>query len=266
MSVAFLIIDAQYDFCHPEGALFVPGADADILRINALIKAAGHRIDQLFFTLDTHQVLDISHPGFWKDAEGFAPTPFTVITADMIEQRKWIPRFYPEQVIQYLETLSSHGEFNHLIWPEHCLTGSKGAALVESLLEVARNWSIESQRNYTTVIKGTNPMTEHFGVFQAQVPLHDAPETQLNTRLLQQLEVFDTLLIAGEARSHCVATSLKQLIIHRPQMAERIILLEDAMSDVTGLGYLASPIYNNACEKGVRFMTCQKAVELLLES
>lgn len=30
---AFLIIDAQYDFCNPEGALFVPGAQEDMQRL-----------------------------------------------------------------------------------------------------------------------------------------------------------------------------------------------------------------------------------------
>jgi nicotinamidase-related amidase len=266
MSVAFLIIDAQYDFCHPEGALFVPGAETDVQRINNVIKMAGRHIDQLFFTLDTHQVLDISHPGFWNNAQGLSPAPFTIITSEMVKQQEWMPRFFPEQVELYLETLSSHGEFDHIIWPEHCLAGSKGAMLDETLFEVARNWSLETYRNYTTIVKGTNPLTEHFGVFQAQVPLHDAPETQFNMRLLQQLQAFDTLLIAGEARSHCVATSLKQLLGQCSHIAERVIVLEDAMSDVTGLGHLATPIYTDAREKGVRFMSCQKAIDLLLES
>lgn len=263
MSVAFLIIDAQHDFCQPEGALFVPGAEVDIQRINALIEATGSSIDQLFLTLDTHQVLDISHPGFWRNQQGDSPAPFTVITTEMVKNQEWTPLYHPEHVTHYLETLASNGEFEHFIWPEHCLAGTKGAALVDSLATTVRNWSIQTQRNYTTVVKGTNPLTEHFGVFQAQVPLHDAPETQLNTRLLQQLEAFDTVLIAGEARSHCVATSLKQLLSHNQQMAERIILLEDAMSDVTGLGHLATPIYTDAINKGVRSMTCQQVTELL---
>ena len=34
---AILIIDAQYDFCNPDGALFVSGADADMQRLKKFI-------------------------------------------------------------------------------------------------------------------------------------------------------------------------------------------------------------------------------------
>ena len=72
MRNAFLIIDAQFDFCHPDGALFVPGADADVERIASLIRRFASRIDHIVVTLDTHHVLDIAHPLFWSNAAGQA--------------------------------------------------------------------------------------------------------------------------------------------------------------------------------------------------
>ncbi len=77
---AFLIIDAQFDFCSPEGALFVPGAGEDMHRLRTLIEANIPAIDYICVTLDTHPVNDISHPSFWTDKEGRFPRPFTQIT------------------------------------------------------------------------------------------------------------------------------------------------------------------------------------------
>lgn len=265
MPAGFLIIDAQFDFCNPEGALYVPGAPDDMLRIADLIETAGHQIDQLFLTLDTHQVLDISHPGYWKNSNGDQPAPFTAIKAADVDNGTWAPRFFRNEVISYLKNLEQNGEFGHIIWPEHCLAGTKGAALTEIIAKVCRDWSAKNNKNYITLTKGTHPLTEHFGIFQAQVPIDNVPETQFNYELFDKLKSFDLLLIAGEARSHCVATSLKQLLMKDIQLASNIVMLEDGMSDVTGLGHLAQPIFRFAKEHGVRFMSCAEASILLNE-
>lgn len=263
MSVAFLIIDAQYDFCDPDGALFVPGAKEDMDRIASLIKTISTHIDQIFLTLDTHHVLDISHPGFWQNMEGKNPEPFTSVSLSDVQSSKWLPRYNKQEVINYLKNLESGGEFGHFIWPEHCLTGTKGASFIDTISQTVRDWSVDNQKNYITITKGTHPLTEHFGVFQAQVPIAEAPETHLNVGLLEQLESFDLILIAGEARSHCVATSLKQLLKHKPALAPKIIMIADGMSDVTGLGHLAHPIFESSIKMGVNFKTCKEVSNLL---
>ncbi|QHT66573.1 isochorismatase family protein [Rhodocytophaga rosea] len=259
---AFLIIDAQYDFCHPQGALFVPGAQEDMQRLNKLITRHISAIDYICVTLDTHPVNDISHPAFWKDAQGHFPPPFTQINSADIEHGKWIPRFHVAEAIQYVKALEKQGEFPHFIWPEHCLAGSKGAALEENIQQAVHDWAVTTGKNYEAVIKGTNPLTEHFGIFMAQIPMEGNPETQLNRRLIDTLSQYDHIYLAGEARSHCVATSLKQVLIHAPALAQKMIIVEDCMSDVTGLGYLGAPIYEEARKKGLRFA---KASELVLE-
>ena len=70
---AILIIDAQYDFCNPQGALFVEGADADMKRLAAWIKTNKSQIDHISVTMDSHPVNDISHPSFWQDKNGNFP-------------------------------------------------------------------------------------------------------------------------------------------------------------------------------------------------
>ena len=252
-SNAFLIIDAQYDFCHPDGALFVPGAVADMQRLSRLITAQAARIDHIVVTLDTHPVNDISHPSYWQDAQGNFPSPFTPITADDIRSGKWTPRFEPQQALAYVENLERQGEFGHFIWPEHCLWGSRGAALDDKLLTALRTWTRRG-RDYRAVIKGTHPQTEHFGIFKAQIPIAGAPETQLNGPLIEQLATYDRVYLAGEAKSHCVATSLKQALDFAPHLTARLVVVEDAASDVTGLGHLGDPIYAQARRQGVQFV------------
>jgi nicotinamidase-related amidase len=210
-------------------------------------------IDHISVTLDTHPVNDISHPSFWTDSTGKFPSPFTQITSADIESGKWKPRFYQTEATQYVRALEAQGEFPHFIWPEHCLAGSKGAALYADVLEAVHTWAVKTGKNYQALIKGTHPLTEHFGIFQAQIPIASAPETQLNTLLINTLNSFDHVYLAGEARSHCVATSLKQVLTHAPELAKKMIIIEDCMSDVSGLGHLGEPIYTEARSQGLRF-------------
>ncbi|GHB69075.1 nicotinamidase [Persicitalea jodogahamensis] len=254
-NVVLLIIDAQFDFCDPNGALFVPGAVQDVERLASLVERSGKRIDHIIVTLDTHHVLDIAHPGFWQDADGKPPVPFTPIGLADVEAGTWQPVFEFDYVKNYLRQLEAQGEFQHFIWPEHCLVGTRGASLAEPLATVLRQWSQREQKNYAAVMKGLHPLAEHFGVFQAQIPVPGSPETGLNRPLLDDLAQYDHIWLAGEARSHCVATSLRQLLHHAPELAKKVTLLTDCTSDVAGLGHLAEPIYAEARDLGLNFTT-----------
>ena len=109
-------------------------------------------------------------------------------------------------------------------------------------------------KQYQTVTKGTYPLTEHFGIFQAQIPVANRPETQLNQSLLDSLNQYKNLYLAGQAKSHCVATSLKQIMDYAPELAKKVIILEDCMSDIPTLEYLGEPIYQRAKELGIQFV------------
>lgn len=249
---AVLIIDAQFDFCHPQGALFVPGADADMKRLAAWIKANKSHIDHISVTMDSHPVNDISHPSFWQDKNGNFPNPYTPITAQEIKEGKWSPRFFPREAINYVESLEKQGEFGHFIWPYHCLIGSRGAAIDDNVMEALIEWTKDG-KFYQVVAKGTYPLTEHFGIFRANVPVPNRPETQLNQALIDTLEKYRNVYLAGEAKSHCVANSLKQALEEAPNLANKFIILEDCMSDVPNLGHLGAPVYARAKNTGIRF-------------
>lgn len=117
-----------------------------------------------------------------------------------------------------------------------------------------KDWVAERDRDYVAIQKGLYPLSEHFGVFRAQVPDPDVPETQLNTPLIADLDRFEVIYLMGEAKSHCVANSLKQILDFAPQLVPKLVVLTDCMSDVAGLGYLADSIYAEAKSRKVRFM------------
>jgi nicotinamidase-related amidase len=249
---ALLIIDAQYDFCNPQGALFVPGADSDMKRLASWIKINKSQIDHISLTMDSHPVNDISHPSFWSDNEGNLPNPFTQITLQEIKEGKWIPRFFPKEAVAYVEALEKQGEFAHFIWPYHCLTGSRGAAFDDNIMDALIDWTKDG-KYYNVIVKGTYPLTEHFGIFRANIPVPERPETQFNRVLVKKLEQYSNVFIAGEAKSHCVANSIKQAMEEAPNLPNKFIILEDCMSDVQGLGHLGDPIYEKARKMGIRF-------------
>ncbi len=266
MATALLVIDPQNSFCNPgdaqgnsRGSLYVEGADSDMLRLAAWISENKYDIDSLYFTMDWHHPNDIAHPGFWQNAEGSAPAPFTQITAKDVSTGKWIPRFEPERTLEYLQALEAQNEYPHLIWPPHCIIGSEGAAVYSPVMQAFEEWAALGNF-YNAVTKGEYPLSEHFGAFKAQIPDSEIPETELNEELLDELNDFDTIYIAGEARSHCVANSIKQILDSAEYLAEKIIILEDTMSNVSGFETLADPIFKRAKAAGVRFTTTKTKI------
>lgn len=260
---AVLIIDAQNDFCHPNGALFVDGSVEDNTRLSKWIVDNKDSIEYIGCTLDSHQINDIAHPGYWRDKDGNHPAPFTAITIDDVNSGKW-SAVKPQHAIEYLQHLKDENEYVHLIWPEHCLIGSWGHALSEDIMESLKTWS-RGGKSIHFVTKGTHPDTEHFGAFEAQYPIADRPETQYNLQLQKTLEKYDVVYLAGQAQSHCVANTLKQVVRKAPGLAKKFVILTDTMSDVAGgpagpgtsptFGELAEPIYAEARALGVKFST-----------
>jgi len=260
MKNALLIIDAQNDFVLPTGSLKVDGAMEDMERLAKFIENNIEEIDYIGLTQDSHQVLDISHPGFWQDKDGNLVPPFTQITHQDVLDGKWTPRLYPAEATKYLKDLEAEGEFPHVIWTEHCLIGTEGAAIVNVIMNAVKKWSRERNKFYFVHTKGTYPITEHFGAFRANVPMMNRPETQVNTALIKTLESYDNVYFAGEAESHCINYTLKQAFDY-PTLAKRFVILEDCMSPVTGFEDLSKPTFDTARNMGIKF---EKAENLKL--
>lgn len=252
---ALIVIDAQNDFHDiPGAALAVPGSSKDTGRIADFVKKINP--STIFSSLDSHYSLDISHVAWWEQGNGQPVTPFTMIFADDIKTGKYVAKIDPRRSLKYVEDLEANGEFNHFIWPDHCLIGTPGHALLPVYFDAIRDWTNKNLKWVNFINKGTNPYTEHFGIFRANVPLNDDPSTQVNQGIFQTLNSHDVVFLAGQARTHCVANSLRQMLQISPQLASKIVVLEDCMSNVAGLPndfytYVDS-IYEEAIKQGVR--------------
>jgi nicotinamidase-related amidase len=253
---ALLVIDAQNDFHDiPSATLPVAGAVDDTQRIAKFIK--NQNPSTIFASLDSHYSLDISHPDWWENANGSFVSPFTLITADDIRNGKYVPRIDPKRSLSYVENLEANGEFSHFIWPEHCLIGTEGHALHPTFFDACKDWMSKNLKWVNFINKGVNPYTEHFGIFRANVPLNEDPSTQVNQGIFTTLNTHDTIYLAGQARTHCVANSLRQMLQISPQLSSKLVVLEDCMSNVQGLptdfyDYVDS-IYADAKAAGVKF-------------
>lgn len=260
MKTAVLGIDIQNDFTRLNGKLYVNGAENDVLTMYSFLVDCGKFIDYIALSIDSHQPIHIANQIYWKDKEGYPPEIFTTITADDVEDEKWYPQYNKLSALDYLRKLESTGQ-KCTIWPIHCVEGSWGWAINESIYKALHAWAVRYNRQYQLFFKGQNQATEHYSIFRAAVEFPDAPETKLNTHLLDILESYDRILVMGEAADFCVVNSLHDMITVRPEMAERIIIVSDCMSWIDSNNHRAMALFDEARQNGVRFMTSTELKE-----
>ena len=274
-NIQLLVIDPQNDFCdlpsdwqptHPlTGARIAPtlpvaGAHADLQRLATFIRAHTAQLDEITITLDSHQRIDIAHPGFWQQADGCAVAPFTPITAAQVRAGNFAPRnaAHLPLTLAYLDALEAKGRYTLMVWPVHCEIGSWGHGVHADVLSACGEWQLQRQRAVHNVFKGTDPWTEHYSAIEAEVVDADDPGTMLNTRLLAALDTADLLLIAGEASSHCVRATTEHIVQHLPRLKktgarpEHIVLLTDCMSPVGGFEAEHQAFMDHLRAQGVR--------------
>lgn len=252
-STVLLIIDPQNDFCNRQGTLYVPGAETDISRLAAFIRRHGGRIDGIVLTADDHMPNDISHPSFWKNEQGSNPAPFSAIRLQDILSGKYTTTASADAIIatNYIGRLEAEHK-THTIWPQHCVSGTWGAGIDDTLLGTIIGWTHGTNKHYQIVRKGWYPYTEHFGAFAAEVAYPMVESTLFNAPLARELNNYTQILIAGEAKSHCVNNTIKQMIAKAPELVAKLYILEDAMSPVTGFEQLSDETFAKACELGAR--------------
>ena len=254
---ALLIIDPQNSFIdtpHNPGSLAVPGAYQDMLRLAQRVKMAPKDYDDIFVTMDTHKLHDIAHPDWWCDPQGLPPPPFTLISVAEVENGTWRARKEEEQdwSLSYVKSLEAANKYKLCIWPPHCLDGTEGWQVNTELKNALNFWEEETGNLVIYVKKGENPHTEHYSGFKAEVIISDAPETAFNEALAKKLLSYKTVEVAGEALSHCVASSVDDLMEHKQQTTSitNIILLANCMTSVPGFEAQGAAFLNRAAEQG----------------
>jgi len=258
---ALFIIDPQIDF-HEGGSLAVAGATADSERIAALIKKNPFEIDHIFVSLDAHHRVHIAHGAFWVDPSGKPPAPFTQITHAEVVAGAWKAREPELQrwALEYTSSLEAGGRFTHIIWPYHCLLGTVGHAVSPALMPALEEWSEKRSRAITWVLKGQNNRTEMYSALKAEVPVKDDPATGLNMQLVETLASHSQVVICGEAKSHCVNFTTRDLLSAWPKgrAVSDICVLEDCTSPVGGCEAVADKFFDDIRAAGV---TMVKAAE-----
>jgi nicotinamidase-related amidase len=255
--ICLLIIDAQNTFCLPEFELFVggrsgSGAVDDNLRLCEFIYRNLNAITTIAPTMDTHTAMQIFHPIFWINEAGEHPLPAaTSITLEDVQQGIW--KVNPavahsmangnysalqKHALHYVQKLSDEGKYPLTIWPYHSMLGGIGHALVSAVEEAIFFHSIARNSQALFEIKGGNPLTENYSVLRPEVL--EGPDgnsiAQKNTSFIDKLLDFDAIIIAGQAKSHCVAWTIDDLlteILSRDRkLAKKVYLLEDCTSPV----------------------------------
>jgi nicotinamidase-related amidase len=255
--VHLLLIDVQKDFCFPDGTLYVAGRSGtgaidDSRRIAEFVYRNLGALTDITTTMDTHLAYQIFFPSFWLDKTDAPLAAHSVLTADHIAAgdvrpnpaiAKWLCggnyTWLCRQVLHYARELERAGKYQLYLWPPHCLLGSDGHALVGVIQEARLFHAFARTAQSHVEVKGGNPLTENYSVLRPEVlsRFDGAPLAQRNTQFVQTLLAADAVIIAGQAASHCVKSTIDDLLgeiaAQDPALAKKVYLLTDCMSAVT---------------------------------
>jgi len=263
MDVRLLIIDPQEDFCNPDGSLFVPGAGEDCIRTAAMMERLGKTIDKIYVTFDSHRQYQIFHPMFWMKADGTPVNPFDLITNADVKNSDITP-VDPNMLdwcLSYTKALEDGGRYPLVIWPYHCLIGTPGWNVNPEIMNAILDWEKLTYRMYNPITKGSNFKTEHYSAVKAEVEVPEDPTTHLNQKgIIEPLENADIIAICGQARSHCVANTVRDIMSNfsDPVFIKKLYILEDAMSDVTTFEHLGDSFFDDFKKAGGNITTTDK--------
>jgi nicotinamidase-related amidase len=200
--------------------------------------------------MDTHQAMQIFHAVYLINDKGEHPGPFTLISVDEIERGVW--KFNPalcysfgitadygqRHLLHYTKSLKEGGKYNLTIWPYHGMLGGIGHALVASVEEAVFFHSVARYSQADFHVKGDRPFTEHYSVLGPEVLKgpDGRPIGQKSDKFFRKLLEFDAVVIAGQAKSHCVAWTIDDLLedirSQDAKLVEKVYLLEDCSSPV----------------------------------
>ncbi len=253
--LGLIVIDAQNTFCIPGFELFVGGrsgrgAVEDNRRLCEFIYRNLGVITQITATLDTHTAMQIFHPLFLIDEQGRHPAPLTLISYQDLLDGRWQfnpavatslkidPQYGQQHLLHYARELKERQKYDLTIWPYHVMLGSIGHALVPAVEEAIFFHTVARYSQADFAIKGSNPLTEHYSAIGPEVldgPLGEVIAEKDN-KFVRKLQELDAVAIAGQAKSHCVAWTIADLLngilAHDEDLVEKVYLLEDCTSPV----------------------------------
>lgn len=156
-----IIVDFQNDFCNPNGALYVKGAEEAKTSLINYLETNKDNIDNVILTRDWHKLNDASF-------------------------------------------INNGGT-----WPIHCVEGSWGANIDDTIINALDNLGI----NYSLSNKGTNPKIEEYGAFTYICEGKNNYELKNNDDNYINIipKTINTITICGIAGDYCVYETAKNL-------------------------------------------------------
>ncbi len=286
--ICLVLVDVQNSFCIPGSELYVAGRSGngavdDNRRLCEFLYRNLDSITQIVPTMDTHRVMQIFHPIWLVDEAGTHPAPYTQITAGDVESGRWrvnpavatsaqVEEDYAQrQLLHYTRALEAGGKYSLTIWPYHAILGGIGHALVSAVEEAVLFHSVSRYSQPDFQVKGENPLTEHYSILAPEVK--EGPDGERiagqNDALIERLLAFDVVVIAGQAKSHCVAWTIDDLLAGDDEreraLAPRTYLLEDCTSPVVvpGADYTeeADAAFRRFAEAGMHVVRSTEPVE-----
>ena len=261
LRICLVAVDVQNTFCVPGFELFVggrsgSGAVDDNRRLCAFLYRNLASITRVIPTMDTHHAMQIFHPVYLVNQRGEHPEPFTLVSVEDVERGVW--RFNKavapslgrtaedaqEQLRHYVRRLAAGGKFALTVWPYHAMLGGIGHALVSAVEEAMFFHAIARASQPDFQVKGSNPLTEHYSIIGPEVTrgAHGETIAERNEVLVDHLHQYDAVIIAGQAKSHCVAWTIADLLAEVQErdysLAPHVFLLEDCTSPVVVPGVI----------------------------
>jgi nicotinamidase-related amidase len=253
--ICLVAVDVQNTFCIPGFELFVggrsgAGAVDDNRRLCEFIYRNLDVITQICPTMDTHQVMQIFHSIYLVNDSGGHPPLFTLICEEDVQKGIW--KFNPalcyslqidedygkRHLLHYTKKLKEGGKYDLTVWPYHAMLGGIGHALVASVEEAIFFHGIAKYSQADFHVKGDKPLTEHYSVLGPEVTQGPGGEEigRKSGKFFRKLLDYDAVIIAGQAKSHCVAWTIDDLLqdirTQNADLVEKVYLLEDCASAV----------------------------------
>jgi nicotinamidase-related amidase len=136
------------------------------------------------------------------------------------------------------------GKYDLTIWPYHAMLGGIGHALVAAVEEAVFFHCLARYSQPDFHVKGDRPFTEHYSVLGPEV-LKGPKKKVLGKKseiFFKKLIEFDAVIVVGQAKSHCVAWTIADLledILDRDRhLVEKVYLMEDCTSAVVVPGFI----------------------------
>lgn len=262
--VLLVLVDTQVDFVHEDGSLSVPGAVDDTRRTVEWLYDHLAEITTVAASFDTHTPMQIFYPGWWTNAEGRHPEPFTLITAADVDAGRWRPTTEEEWSREYVRILEEHARKVLTIWPYHTMLGTPGHAMTPALYEAVAYHGAARATAPSFLVKGTIPKTEHYSMLEPEVKVPKHPNGTLNMDFVNLIAGYDLVYIAGQAKSHCVLETTRSLVDYfsaeSPELIAKWRVLMDCTSSVAhpevDFEAMASEAYQRLADQhGLRLVT-----------